>query len=153
MSLTFSHTDRAIAPIVTDTSPTGQYFPARVDSTTNALNPSAEIAAAIIPFSDLDPAEKITWLYRNAKLRLAFLILGLIAGMDLVLMSIINLWPYLLKMLSINAMAASDESAPPIENWPMFQWYIGGLLGLMLVTGLLVWPYLNSKLTLALAKR
>jgi hypothetical protein len=95
-------------------------------------------------FANLSPADKIRWLYHHAKLRLAFLIVGLVAGFYMIIMSVVNVLPYLAGDLIAHSFAASDDRVS-IETFPTFQWYIGGLLGIMLVSGLLVWIFATEK--------
>lgn len=95
-------------------------------------------------FANLSPADKVRWLYYHAKLRLAFLIVGLVAGFYLIIMSIANVLPYVAGDLIVHSFAASEDRVS-IEGFPTFQWYIGGLLGIMLVAGLLVWIFATEK--------
>lgn len=59
-------------------------------------------------------------------------------------MSVVNVLPYLAGDLIAHSFAASDDRVS-IETFPTFQWYIGGLLGIMLVSGLLVWIFATEK--------
>ena len=140
------------ANTLTETRSTGVYLPMQISivsgsdqSTLQELRKFRDSASEIL-FSQLTPQRRVVWLYKNDFAKLLFLLGCSIVGLHIVAMSVAIVGPYFLRLVSWAALADESGTISRVIPTPeLFQWYIGGLLGVLLLGALGVWMISATK--------
>jgi hypothetical protein len=78
------------------------------------------------------------WLYKHDIKTFLILVVCAIAGLQITAVSISKLAPYATSFFSLDALANEVIASNPALVPDNFQWYIGGLLGLLLLRSLII---------------
>ncbi len=87
-------------------------------------------------FASLGPLARIRYLAKNNRSELVFSTLSFVGGIYMIWTSIYHLSPALLNLLSWAAQAQGISASVLASTRDSFDWYIGGLMGIALLTSL-----------------